>query len=102
MKKMDVNIKVSDVIDLEAFRGHGKRPDEELLPSDDKEASSNAVLPHVDAAIVDTVSFSTITFRFVLFCFYVCLLRGECVFCFLEICFCFIKAVLFNCIFSCL
>uniref|UniRef100_F1KUG9 Ubiquitin carboxyl-terminal hydrolase n=1 Tax=Ascaris suum TaxID=6253 RepID=F1KUG9_ASCSU len=55
VKKMDVNIKVSDVIDLEAFRGHGKRPDEELLPSDDKEASSNAVLPHVDAAIVDTL-----------------------------------------------
>lgn len=32
MKKLDVNVEMPDEIDLEAFRGHGKQPEEMLLP----------------------------------------------------------------------
>ncbi|PIC52684.1 hypothetical protein B9Z55_002686 [Caenorhabditis nigoni] len=33
-KKLDVEMEVSETLDLSAFRGHGKREDEELLPKD--------------------------------------------------------------------
>ncbi|KHN73293.1 Ubiquitin carboxyl-terminal hydrolase 5 [Toxocara canis] len=55
VKKMDVNVKIEEVIDLEAFRGRGKQPDEVLLPEDGTNSSSSIASPHVDAAFVETL-----------------------------------------------
>ncbi|VDK41760.1 unnamed protein product [Anisakis simplex] len=53
VKKMDVSIKVNDVISLESFRAKGKQPNEISLPEDNANSlSANKSVPHLKADLV--------------------------------------------------
>lgn len=58
MKKLDVNVEMPDEIDLEAFRGHGKQPEEMLLPHESakSELSLGRPLPGIDPDVFHKVN----------------------------------------------
>lgn len=58
VKKLDVNVEMPDEIDLEAFRGHGKQPEEMLLPHESakSELSLGRPLPGIDPDVFHKVN----------------------------------------------
>ncbi|VDK70838.1 unnamed protein product [Litomosoides sigmodontis] len=58
VKKLDVNVEMPDEIDLEAFRGHGKQPEEMLLPHEFAKSrlALDRSLPSIDAEVFHRAS----------------------------------------------
>lgn len=54
---MDVNVEMPDEIDLGAFRGHGKQPNEKLFPARSTGLSLSQSVPDIDLEVVNQVCF---------------------------------------------